>query len=365
MQNKHKSPLSAVAVVALTLVVVGCGGMRSYEARQWRGAGFTDEEALAWDRATATTDEGETLEWSFNMRQAKRLKEAGFTPSEAVLAKYGDGIDLLTLDAYQSRGFNREQAELLDDKGISPAQADSWQDNGVEPERAVELKGMGFNYHDVRRLGRFGLTPEDAVEWGPVIEDLHMKDAAQFKRAGVSPETAELFADMGMFYSDAEPYLKTGLDHEELRAWENAGFSLSDSRSIFSWRQTGFSPQKSRRFIKSHVWPEIAADVERICGDPPNVELAREDPNGGQGGCYIVFGRVMQTFSADKALIQEIDETHSALGVVMLRFDGSAPAQGTTIATLVERAGPFEYRSTRGRQTVVSSGDVILRRNLN
>jgi hypothetical protein len=237
-------------------------GLNSQDARKWKEKGFKPTEVKAWLALDfIAKDPSAALDWKSN----------GFAPQDAG-AWHSAGIELNEAKEWRSLGFSKQVFDLSK-HGFSRHQEGlqflgknkiiSFPVPKTEDESVVVVKGIreslnltlaqfkiwrsnNFTLHDVIKMQKWteaGFIPSELRDWPET--GLEPAVALAYKQKNIDPKVAKQWFAIGKLADQQALILE----------WTAAGLSAED---FVKWSDSGLTPDRISGFAKSGVTPDEA-----------------------------------------------------------------------------------------------------------
>lgn len=214
------------------------GMSQEFDPTAWRDAGFTTEEAGAWQR------------WQIPLAAATDWRNASVS--------------------------DPAQAAQWSIAGVGPDTVHKWLAAGIEPTEAVRWQQMGFDWDAIQSLKHQGLTPETAFERrsGSALSSLMEgvlriqwadDETAVWERQQIPTSDVKLWQLIGLTPREAGRFVRQGQRPENLiREWWRAGIPYDE---VASWLAAGLSAKEAAAQRAQGVTAEQAAALRALRRD--------------------------------------------------------------------------------------------------
>ncbi|KAJ9067558.1 hypothetical protein DSO57_1037951 [Entomophthora muscae] len=197
------------------------------EAQPWIEAGFGAQEARDWSYCQCSPE------------LARRMRVVGWHPN--IAAKWGPFTTWSpeTAAEWRAQGWNPVDMKYWLNKGLTITDVDKW-------------KLLGITAHIHSKLGD---RPSSLEQWGNWQETSSIPKAANWIKAGFTPELVVKWMDNGISPRDTM-ILKKVLYPEEAAKWLKTGIP---AKLATCWKAEILDPYMASEFFKVKISPEEAA----------------------------------------------------------------------------------------------------------
>jgi hypothetical protein len=323
------------------------------EASAWHQRRFDTSAATAF-REAGVVNPSEAARWSVVTRQGRRSaaihdrhfsdpvwvatewRGAGFSPDDALpwllVRVRGDGrwegeaISAAEARSWKAHDFSAGDAQGWIDAHITPDEAQRWRTANIPRKVAEEWRQAGFSYEEASKWRGAGFDRNQAQQW---------------KELPLPPGVAQSWRQGGFRAQEAKEWLDFSV--EDAVAWRANEFSRDEA---IAWRRAGFDPGQANATRLQHIHN---ACPERLTSF---VDLIRTNPYDTKGHCYQVVATPLQLLSRTSGL-------YSVVGSTLYLDFGSKSAQPVLFNGICRGTGAFRYRTLDGASAVVPRLRVI------
>jgi len=386
--------------------------------QKWKDAGLTLEEALEWKKSLNPKDlwgteyikKGLTLtdviQWKTKLKYNKiriyeifKLKEAGFTPEEAIKWKgmkfnfHTNNIvfDIPSMISWKKAGFSASEAQKWNDDGrgftlkeakscmklsFTPEEAEKkielfrdkcseqlkWQEAGFSSEEYIKWRKNKFNIEQATKWKKVGYehsarwinynrnttnkyTPDEAVKWVS-IEVFEPKEADKWKETKLKKSIIKKYRKQEISASAILKLQKVNAKPTKLALlMAEANIGMKSKKDFLN---------KSKILKRNHCKTIHIIHVKDsyLFGRRVNGGFHNVDEYDNKGKCYQFTGELIQRLDRKHGLVQNGNFLYHAT------FNQSW-REGTTKIGVLKGEGAYKYITAEGSRKIIPKGKVL------